>query len=199
MTLFGHLLSTPVYMVGDACGKDRDEYRNPPLKAFSIESQFLQIENADFKTLPNQSLGYRQTDTMFFATLPVTDMSGFLVSARYLGAEVLWKSSKDLQNTDPHALGYFAFQDKSFYQYVSLSAGAYTLALTNWQWSVLFSGMVDPENIEMGSGVYQVVLSSKYHASEAFAVVIGVINEVGLHDKQAWPLLGFSYKPEDSL
>ena len=199
MTLLGHVLSTPIYIVGDACGKDRDEYRNPPLKAFSLESQFLQIEKADFKTLPNQSLGYRQADTLLFATLPVTDMSGFLLSARYLGAELLWESSKELQTSDPHALGYFAFQDKSFYQYVTLSAGAYTMALANWQWSVLFSGMLDPENVEIGSGLYQVILSSKYHASEVFSVVMGVINEVGLHDTQAWPLLGFSYKPEANL
>ncbi|MBQ8498469.1 hypothetical protein [Chlamydia sp.] len=199
MTLLGHLLSTPIYIVGDACGKDRDEYKNPPLTAFSVESQFLQIGNADFKTLPSQSLGYRQADTLFFATLPVTDMSGFLLSARYLGAEVLWKSSKKLQNTDPQALGYLAFQDKSFYQYVTLSAGAYTLALNNWQWSVLFSGIVDPESMEIGSGLYQFILSSKYHTSDVFSLVMGVINEVGLHDKQAWPLLGFSYKPEDRL
>lgn len=199
MTLFGHLLSTPIYIVGDACGKDRDEYKNPPLRAFSFESQFLQIENAKFKTLPDQSLRYRQADTSLFAMISVTEMSGFLLSSRYLGAEVSWKSSKELQDTDLQAVGYFAFQDKSFYQYITLSVGAYTLALTNWQWSVLFSGMVDPENIEIGSGLYQVVLSSKYHASESLSVIMGVINEVGLHDKQAWPLLGFSYKPEDRL
>ncbi|MEF9519787.1 hypothetical protein SBV45_05280 [Chlamydia crocodili] len=199
MTLAGHLLSTPIYIVHDACGVDK-EARDacPKPRPFSLQTQYLQVESADFKKLPNQSLGYRQFDATFLCTLPLTPQSGILFSTGYVGANILWDNTQPVPG-DPNSLGYYTFQDKSYYSYILLSAGAYTLSLKNWQWSVVLSSLIDPENMEAGYGLYQAVLSGKYQATQQLSVIFGVINETGLHQEKAWPLLGATYKPNDKL
>ncbi|SPN73576.1 hypothetical protein C10C_0407 [Chlamydia serpentis] len=195
----GHILSTPIFIFQDACGIDEENYKNPPPRPFSTQVQCLQVNDAKFKKLPHQTIGYRQYDGTFLCTIPLTEHSGLLFSTGYIAADIKWKSSIPLSETDPNGLGLATFRDKSFYNYVLLSLGAYTVSLKNWQWSVILSGLLDPENIEMGYGLYQGVLSGKYQATDKLSAVFGVINETGLHQEKAWPLVGVSYKATDQL
>ncbi|AAP05041.1 hypothetical protein [Chlamydia caviae] len=199
MTLAGHLLSTPIYIVYDACDIDKETLDTRPKQLpFSLQTQYLQVENADFKKLPNQSIGYRQFDTTCLCTLPITPQSGMLFSTGYVGANILWNNTQPVVG-DQNSLGYYTFDDKSYYSYVLLSTGFYTLSLKNWQWSVVFSALLDPENVEAGYGLYQAILSGKYQATPQLSVIFGMINETGLHQEKAWPLLGATYKPNDKL
>ncbi|WP_348663847.1 hypothetical protein [Chlamydia vaughanii] len=199
MTLAGQLISTPIYIIHDACGIDREAREAAPKpRPFSFQTQYLQVENADFKKLPNQSLGFRQYDASLLFTLPLTQQSGLLLSTGYVGTDIRWDNAQPIVG-DANSLGYYTFQDKSYYSYLLFSLGAYTLSLKNWQWSVVFSALLDPENVEIGYGLYQAVLSGKYQATEQLSVIFGMINETGLHQEKAWPLLGATYKPNDRL
>ncbi|SGA26362.1 hypothetical protein [Chlamydia abortus] len=199
MTLAGHLLSTPIYMIHDACGIDKETREaSPKPHPFSLQTQYLQVEKADFKKLANQSLGYRQFDTTVLCTLPITSQTGAIFSTGYVGARILWDNAQPVVG-DPNSLGYYTFQKKSYYSYILLSAGVYTLSLKNWQWSAVVSSLIDPENIEAGYSLYQAVISGKYQATQQLSVIFGVINETGLHQEKAWPLLGATYKPSDKL
>ncbi|EPP34353.1 hypothetical protein CP10139811_0373 [Chlamydia ibidis] len=199
LTFAGHLVSTPIYIIHDACGVDQEVFKKACPYPFSVQAQYLEVKDADFKDLKNQTIGYQQYDSSFLATLPITQQSGFLFSVGYLGTRVRWQANDSLSKSDVNAIGYLTFQDQSHYNYISTSFGAYTLSLKNWQWSVLFSGLFDPSHFNIGYGLYQAVVSGKYQATEQLSVVFGVINETGLHQEKAWPLLGATYKPNEKL
>ncbi|ANG66339.1 hypothetical protein [Chlamydia gallinacea] len=200
LTLSGQLISTPIYMIHDALGIDKEarEASSQP-RLFSLQMQYLQVENAEFKKLSHQSLGLRQSDASLLFTLPLNPQFGLLLSTGYVGVNVLWDHTQPKVGDPQSLLGYATFQDKSFYNYLMLSLGAYTVSLTNWQWSVMFSSLVDPENLEIGYSLHQAVLSGKYQATRQLSVVFGMINETGLHQEKAWPLIGASYKPNDQV
>ncbi|EPP37072.1 hypothetical protein CP10881SC42_0520 [Chlamydia avium] len=199
LTLAGQLISTPIYIIHDACGIDKEAYEAPQPRPFSLQMQYLQIENADFKKLPHQSLGLCQSDASLLFTLPLTPQFGLLLSTGYVGVDIHWDHTQPSEEDPKSLLGYATFQDKSYYNYLMFSLGAYTVSLTNWQWSVVFSSFLDPENLEIGYGLYQAVLSGKYQATPQLSAIFGVINETGLHQEKAWPLLGASYKLNDQL
>lgn len=199
MNLAGQILSSPIYIVHDALNLDRESIREPSKKPFSCEAQYLWVEDTTFENLPDQTLGYQQIDTSLVCALPLTQQSGLLLSTGFISADIQWKSNEVLNQDAPHAVGVWAFQDKSRYNYALLSLGAYTLSLKNWQWSLIFSVLLDPEKLQASYGLYQAVLSGKFHASDELSVVFGMINEAGLYQEKAWPLLGLSYRPTRKL
>ncbi|WP_201456766.1 hypothetical protein [Chlamydia sp. 17-3921] len=199
ITFAGHVLSTPIFILQDALGIDPKSCETSPPKAISCQTQYLQVNNANFKHLKEQTLGYRQYDATILCTLPITMQSGLLMSTGYVGANILWNSLSTFPIEDPKTLGFTTFQDKSYYNYILLSVGAYTLSMKNWQWSVMFSGLLDPENFKVGYGLYQGILSGKYQATDKLSAVFGVINETGLHQEKAWPLIGVTYKFNENL
>lgn len=199
ITFAGHVLSTPIFILQDALGIDQKSCESSSPKAVSCQTQYIQVQDAPFSHLQGQTLGYRQYDATLLCTLPLTTQSGLLFSTGYVGAKICWEGPTALPLGTPQTLGLATFQDKSYYSYMLFSFGAYTLAMKNWQWSVIFSGLIDPENVEVGYGLYQGVLSGKYQATDRLSAVFGVINETGLHQEKAWPLVGVTYKFDDNL
>ncbi|ANH78232.1 hypothetical protein [Candidatus Chlamydia sanziniae] len=199
VTFVGHIFSSPVFIFQDICGIDQETCENPPPRPFSCQAQYLKIHDAKFKKFPEQTLGYCQHDATFLCTLPITTQSGFLFSTGYIGAAIHWKSSHPVVPLGPELVGVSIFEDASYYNYILLSLGAYTLSMKNWQWSIMCSGLFDPKNIEASYGLYQAVLSGKYQATGKLSLVFGVINETGLHQEKAWPLAGASYRATDKL
>lgn len=199
LTLAGQLISTPIYIIYDALNVDTQICRNTPSLPISIQTDYLQVNEANFTNLKNQSIGYRQYDLSCLCTLPMTSQSGILLSSGYTLTNISWDSSSTLQYHDPKALGYFTFKTAPNYHYVQFSVGTYTLAIKNWQWSVMLSSLLDPQHPAINYGLYRAILSGKYHTSDELSVVFGCIQEIGLHQRNFWPILGASYKPTNKL
>ncbi|MEG2241286.1 MAG: hypothetical protein RSB82_02150 [Victivallaceae bacterium] len=152
-------------------------------RPFSWQTQGFCINKADFKKLKNQSIGYQQFDTTFTATIPCNELSGFIVSCGGVIANIDWDTNK-------------IFRDKSAYAYTLMSVGGYTLALPRWNWSILFSVLTDPEKFgSFNYNIYQLVMCGRYKASDVMEITMGVVNEAGLRQEKAWPLVGLSCKP----
>lgn len=199
IVLAGQLISTPIYIIYDAFNIDTQICREHSPFPVSNQADFLQVNEANFTNLKNQSIGYRQYDLSCMCTFPMTARSGFLLSSGYTLANISWNTLSPLQLHDPQALGYFTFKDAPHHHYVQLSVGAYTLAIKNWQWSMMISSSLDPQHLAVNYGLYRAIFSGKYQTSEELSVVFGCIQEIGLHQRKFWPILGASYKPTKKL
>lgn len=195
-TILGQLLSLPIYIAHDAMGVDRESVRSSIPRAFSFHSHVFTVGEANFKDLLDQTIGCTQYDAELFCTLPLTRHSGILLSVGGGFTRMRWHTS-----TAPliPSLGYQAFEDRSYYAHSTLALGAYTLALQHWQWSALFSCIIDPEHVSREYGVLRGYLSGKYLISEEMSIVFGMIGEMGLHEDKVWPIIGATYKPSPKL
>lgn len=199
LVLAGQLISTPIYIIYDALNVDTQICRNHAPLPISTQIDYLQVNDANFTNLKHQTLGYRQYDCSCMCTFPMTPLSGVLLSSGYTLAEISWNSLISLRIDHPDSLGYLTFQKNPKHHYAQFSIGAYTLAIKNWQWSFMLSSSLDPQHLTLNYGLYRAIFSGKYQTSEELSVVFGCIQEIGLHQKKFWPIIGASYKPTDKF
>lgn len=200
LTICGQVLSVPIYIVYDALDVDQEAMANYKKQTpFVAHTEYWKVQPANLKTLPYQSLGFERLSSSCALFFPCTQYSGCMFSVEYTRARVHWENTHPTAANTASLLGYQTFQHRSHYDYVTFALGASTVSLRNWEWSVVLSSFLDPEEFSIRYGLYQAALIGTYNACNQLNVVFGIINETGLHQEKAWPVLGVHYAPNKKL
>lgn len=199
LTLAGQIISIPIHIIYDIIGADPQHCREPSPYSLSTQCDFVQINEASFSHLDHQSLGFRQYDISCIYKLPVNLRSGILFSSGYTLTNIQWRAAEPLKQETQGALGFYTFQNTPDLHYCSLSLGAYARMFTKWDWSAVFSALIDPYSPSLDYGFYRGLLVSRYQTSQELSLTLGIMQELGLHHKKTWPVVGLIYKPTDKI
>lgn len=157
-----------------------------PFYPFSLWSEYYSVSPAKFRTseVEGEKISYSQWETTFFYIQPLSTSYGMIFGAGYIGADVNWKENP-------------FFREKLF-NYVSMTAGAYTNAFPDWDWNTLISVLIDTEEFSLTEyALYQWTLEGEYTFCDWMVFHGGFILEAGLSKEKIWPIVGFEFLPWD--
>ncbi len=159
-----------------------------PYFPFSLGGSFVNVKNAKVTNDPwgfEQTIHFKQCQAAFSHISPVTDVSGLIFGAGYVGSEI--KLSEN-----------FAFEQTIFH-YVNFLVGGYT-STCDWIWRATAAVFLDTEEFSfIDYARYQTVLWGQHYFNPNFELDFGFITESGLHKTKVWPILGFIYTPIPKL
>lgn len=156
------------------------ENQPSPFFPFSLSGTYLAVSEAGFRTeaVREKKIRYRQWDTAYAYTHPLSSTAGLIFGAGWVGTEVAMKDNPEFNET--------------LFNYVNLSLGAFTNSFPDWTWTLTFAMLFDTEVFSLiDYTLYQGVLWGHFNPCPEWELDFGFISEIGLEKTKIWPILGF--------
>lgn len=147
---------------------------------FGFTTTTLNVDKTSVYNPQNHNLSYFQSDAAFTFTYP-WNRFGLMLGSSWVGTNVALEDNPEFNET--------------FFNYLSFSLGGFS-QFTHWLWTLNLTVNLDMATISLNNyALYQGVLWGRYNATSWLELDIGVILELGLNKKQAWPIIGFCLTP----
>ncbi len=182
------LLLLPFSMVAQEWDQDVFYIQNIPSPAypFSLSGTYINVNETHFRKpdLADQSLKYRQWNTVFAYTHPFNECNGLILGAAWLGSEVNMEENIDFDETE--------------FDYFNFSAAHYISSFPDWVWTVSLTAYLDAANFSLiDYALYQGVLWGRYTWCQPLELDFGLMVEAGLRKEKVWPIIGFVFTPSE--